>query len=111
MNCLADHLYDLYIIHDTAKNVWDSLENKYNTEEASSKKFAVSRYLNYKMTDDKSVEEQYQELQKIAHEIFIEGIKLPDQFQIAVIIDKLPRPGRTLRISLSIKLRSSHLKV
>jgi len=90
LNCLADHLYDLHLIHKTAKDVWDALQYKYNTEEAGSKKFAVSRYLNYKMNDDKSVEEQSQEFQNIAHEIFVEGIQLPEQFQIAVVIDKLP---------------------
>jgi len=63
LNGLSDNLYDLYLIHETAKNVWDALQNKYNTEEAGSKKFVVSRYLNYKMNDDKSVEEKSQELQ------------------------------------------------
>jgi len=69
LNGLADHLYDQHLIHKTAKDVWDALQNKYNTEEVDSKKFDVSRYLNYKMTDDKSVEEQSQELHNIAHEI------------------------------------------
>jgi len=41
----------------------------YDTEEDGSKKFDVSRYLNYKMTDDKSVEEQSHEILKIAHEV------------------------------------------
>jgi len=90
LNCLADHLYDLHLIHNTAKDVWDALQDKYNTEEAGSKIFTVSRYLNYKMNDDKSVEEQSHELQNIAHEIFVEGIQLPEQFQIVVVIDKLP---------------------
>ena len=110
MNGLSDNLYDLYLIHETSKKVWDALQNKYDTEEAGSKKFVVSRYLNYKMTDDKSVEEQSQELQKIAHEIFVEGIKLPDQFQIAVIIDKLPPTWKDFKNTLRHKTKEFSLE-
>jgi len=41
------------------------------------------------MNDDKLVEVQSHELQKIAHEIVVECMQLPEQFQIVVIIDKL----------------------
>ena len=41
------------------------------------------------MVDEKSVEAQSHELQQIAHDIISEGMKLDDQFQVAVIIDKL----------------------
>lgn len=44
------------------------------------------------MVDERSVEAQRHEIQKIAHEIITEGKPLDEQFQIAVIIDKLP-PG------------------
>ena len=48
--------------------------------------------MNYKVVDERSMEAQSHEIQKIAHEIIIEGMPLDEQFQIAVIIDKLP-PG------------------
>ncbi|KAA0041756.1 uncharacterized protein E5676_scaffold95G00320 [Cucumis melo var. makuwa] len=53
----------------TAKQVWDALQKKYDTEEARSKKYAVSRY---QMTDDRLVEAQSHEIQKIAQEIISE---------------------------------------
>ncbi|CAL8117236.1 unnamed protein product [Prunus armeniaca] len=59
-------------------------------EEAGAKKFVVSRYLKFQMVDEKSIEAQSHKLQKIAHEIIIEGMNLDEQFQVAVIIDKLP---------------------
>ena len=91
-NGLCDDLYDYYSTYKTAKEVWEALKKKYDTEEAGVKKYAVSRYLKYQMVDERSVETQSHELQKIAHEIITEGMPLDEQFQIAVMIDKLP-PG------------------
>ena len=42
------------------------------------------------MIDDRSVEAQLYELQKISHEFFSEGMPLNDQFHKVVITDKLP---------------------
>ncbi|GKD35544.1 hypothetical protein Tco_1251053 [Tanacetum coccineum] len=44
------------------KELWDSLETKYMAEDASSKKFLVSNFINYKMTDSRPVMEQYNKL-------------------------------------------------
>lgn len=90
LNALSDELYDYYANYKTAKDVWEALFKKYDTEEAGAKKYAVSRYLKFQMTDDKSVVAQTHDLQMIAHEIISEGMVLDEQFQVAVIIDKLP---------------------
>ena len=62
------------------------------------------------MNDDKSVEEQSQELQNIAHEIFVEGIQLPEQFQIVVIIDKLPPAWKYFKNTLRHKTKEFSLE-
>ncbi|GJV46970.1 zinc finger, CCHC-type containing protein [Tanacetum coccineum] len=46
----------------TSKELWDTLEAKYMAEDASSKKFFVSNFTNYKMTDSRPVLKQYNEL-------------------------------------------------
>lgn len=66
------------------------LDKNYDTKEVGAKKYVVNRYLKYQMTDDKSVEAQSHEIQNIAYKIVNEGMILDEQFQIAVIIDKLP---------------------
>ncbi|GKF68555.1 hypothetical protein Tco_0198234, partial [Tanacetum coccineum] len=38
----------------TAKELWESLEHKYKTEDAGTKKFMVARFLDYKMVDSKN---------------------------------------------------------
>ncbi|GJT40096.1 retrotransposon protein, putative, ty1-copia subclass [Tanacetum coccineum] len=47
----------------TAKELWESLERKYKTEDAGTKKFVVARFLDYKMVDSKNVISQVQDLQ------------------------------------------------
>ncbi|KAB2595294.1 hypothetical protein D8674_030744 [Pyrus ussuriensis x Pyrus communis] len=68
------------------------------------------RYLKYQMVDDKSVEAQSHELQKIAHEIISEGMVLNDQFQVAVIIDKLPPTWKNFKNSLRHKTKGFSLE-
>ncbi|KAA0035842.1 uncharacterized protein E5676_scaffold344G00540 [Cucumis melo var. makuwa] len=93
----------------TAKEVWDALQKKYDIEEVGSKKYNVSRYLKYQMTDDKSVEAQSHEIQKIAHEIISEGMPLDDQFQV-VIIDKLPPLWKDFKNTLRHKTKEFSLE-
>ena len=62
LNGMTDSLFDIYQNVESAKELWDSLEAKYMAEDASSKKFLVSNFTNYKMTDSRPVMEQYNEL-------------------------------------------------
>jgi len=62
------------------------------------------------MTNDKTIEEQSHELQKIAHEIFVEGMKLPEQFQIDVVIDKLPPAWKNFKNTLRHKTKEFSLE-
>jgi hypothetical protein len=57
------------------------------------------------MVDERSVEAQSHEIQKIAHEIITEGMPLDDQFQIAVIIDKLPPRWKDFKNQLRHKTK------
>ncbi|GKB11018.1 hypothetical protein Tco_0844941 [Tanacetum coccineum] len=59
---LSDALFDVYQNVGSAKELWDQLESKYMAEDAFSKKFLVSNFNNYKMTDSRFVMEQYHEL-------------------------------------------------
>ncbi|GJZ97134.1 pol polyprotein [Tanacetum coccineum] len=74
LNGLIDPLYNVYCKTTTAKELWESLERKYKTEDAGTKKFVVTHFLDYKMVDSKSVVSQVQDLQVLLHDIHAEGM-------------------------------------
>ncbi|GKD43323.1 hypothetical protein Tco_1267968 [Tanacetum coccineum] len=67
LNGKSDPLFDIYQNVESSKELWDSLEAKYMAEDASSKKFLVSNFTNYKMTDSRPVMKQYNELFDFKH--------------------------------------------
>ncbi|XP_073307181.1 uncharacterized protein [Primulina huaijiensis] len=53
LNGLADLLYNVFCEKKTAKELWESLDRKYKTEDAGAKKFLVGRFLDFEMVDSK----------------------------------------------------------
>ena len=82
LNGLDDSLYNVYSPITTAKKLWASLDKKYKTEDAGTKKFIVGRFLECKMVDSKTVFSQVQEFQLILHEIEAERMILPETFRL-----------------------------
>nr|GLL24897.1 uncharacterized protein LOC109188561 [Ipomoea trifida] len=73
-----------------SKDLWDTLEAKYIYEDASSKKFLVSEFNEYKMVDNHSIMEQFNEIVIILGQIRQHDMNMDDSIAIASIIDKLP---------------------
>ena len=82
MDWMDDSLYNVYSPITTAKKLWASLDKKYKTEDAGTKKFVVGRFLEYKMVDSKTVISQVQEFQLILHEIEAKSMILPEPFRL-----------------------------
>ena len=80
----------MYCAFNTTRELWESLDKKYKTEDAGLKKFVVGKFLDYKMLDSKTVISQVQDLQVILHDVHAEGMSLNESFQVAAIIEKLP---------------------
>ncbi|WJZ85230.1 hypothetical protein VitviT2T_004776 [Vitis vinifera] len=110
MNGLADSLYNVYSDKKIAKELWESLDRKYKTEDAGAKKFVVGRFLDYKMVDSKTVVSQVQELQVILHEIHAEGMMLSETFQVAAIIEKLPPAWKDFKNCLKHKRKEMSIE-
>ena len=71
MNSLNDSLYNVYSSKRSSKELWESLDRKYKTEDAGSKKYIVGRFLDFQMVDSKAVVSQVQELQLISSTRFM----------------------------------------
>ncbi|GKC55060.1 hypothetical protein Tco_1077805 [Tanacetum coccineum] len=113
-----DPLYNVYCKTTTAKELWESLECKYKTKDAGTKKFMVARFLDYKMVDSKNVICQVQDLHVLIHDIYAEGMTLSETFQAAAIIEKLPPSWvdfknylKHKRKEMSVKYLVVHLRI
>ena len=63
MNSMSDALFDVYQSMELAKELWEALENKYISEDASSKNFVVSQFNDYKIVEERLVLDQLYEIQ------------------------------------------------
>ncbi|KAK3026780.1 hypothetical protein RJ639_040258 [Escallonia herrerae] len=65
LNGMSNTLFDAYHAVKTAKELWNQLERRYITEDATSKRFIVFKFFDYKMVDGRSVMEQFNEIKSI----------------------------------------------
>ena len=62
LNGLDNTLYKVYCAFNTTRELWESFDKKYKTEDAGLKKFVVGKFLDYKILDSKTVISQVQDL-------------------------------------------------
>ena len=110
LNGLDNTLYNVYCAFNTARELWESLDKKYKTEDAGLKKFVMGKFLDYKMLDSKTVISQVQDLQVILHDIHAEGMTLSESFQVAAIIEKFPPIWKELKNYLKHKRKEMRLE-
>ncbi|GKB10778.1 zinc finger, CCHC-type containing protein [Tanacetum coccineum] len=89
LNGMSDPLFDIYQNVESSKELWDSLEAKYMAEDASSKKFIVINFTNYKMTNSRPIMKQYNELLGILGRFTQHKMKMDEAIQVSCIIEKL----------------------
>ncbi|GJY30148.1 hypothetical protein Tco_0413643 [Tanacetum coccineum] len=97
---------------------YDSLEVKYMADDASSKKFLVSNFTNYQMTDSRPVMKQYNELLGILGRFTQHKMNMNEAIQVSCIIDKLPPSWNDFKHTLKHKKEEltlvelgSHLRI
>ncbi|KAK3029035.1 hypothetical protein RJ639_040087 [Escallonia herrerae] len=110
LNGLDNALYNVYSPMVNVKALWESLERKYKTEDAGSKKFVVGKFLDFKMVDSKTVISQVQEFKLILHNIHAEGMVLGESFQVAALIEKLPPTWKDFKNYLKHKRKEIKLE-
>ncbi|XP_073017842.1 uncharacterized protein [Primulina eburnea] len=90
INTLSNRLYDLYNSIESLVKIWNALEYKYKTEKEGTHKFLILKYLEFVMTDTKSVLYQIHELKLIVTKLLELKIIISESFEVGTIIDKLP---------------------
>nr|GEX11236.1 zinc finger, CCHC-type [Tanacetum cinerariifolium] len=93
LNGMSDSLFDVYQNVETSKELWDTLEAKYMVEDASSKKFFVSNFTNYKLTDSRPILEQYNELLGILGRFTQHKMNMDESIQSWAVICALRSPS------------------
>nr|GFA53336.1 zinc finger, CCHC-type [Tanacetum cinerariifolium] len=78
-------------------------------EDASSKKFLVSNFMNYKMVDTRPVMEQFHEMLRILGQYVQYNLMMDEAISVAVIIDKLPPSWKDFKHSLKHKKEELNL--
>ena len=96
---MSDALFDVHQGAKSAKELWEALENKYVTENASSKNFLVSQFNNYKMVEECSVLEQLPETQHILRHFKQHKMHMDESIIVSSIVDKLSPLGKSLKQS------------
>ena len=90
MSGLADLLYNFYCItYQTSKQLWEALDKKYKLKDASTKKFLVGNFLDFKMVNTKLVVNQMKKLQVIISDLHNEGMIINEPFQVVAVSEKL----------------------
>nr|GEV92147.1 zinc finger, CCHC-type [Tanacetum cinerariifolium] len=96
----------------------DFLKAKYMAEDASSKKFLISNFINYKITDSRPVLEQYNELLSILGRFTQHKMNMDEAIRVSCIIDKLPPSWKYFKHTLKHKKEElalveldSHLRI
>ncbi|GJS32777.1 zinc finger, CCHC-type containing protein [Tanacetum coccineum] len=100
LNGMSDPLFDIYQNIESFKELWDSLEAKYMAEDATSKKFLVSNFTNYKMVDSRPVMKQYNELLGILERFTQHKMNMDEAIQVSCIIDNLPPSWKDFKHTL-----------
>ena len=100
LNGMTDSLFDIYQHETSSKTLWEKLEARYMTEDASSEKFLVSRFLNYKMIDEKPVIEQFHEIERILNTFKQYNLHMDEAIIVSAIIEKLPSSWKDMKKSL-----------
>lgn len=107
---MTNALFDLFISNKSAKAIWETLEKKYETDDAGKKKYATGKWLQFKMVDDKPIMNQVHEYENLVADILTEGMKMCDVLQANVLIKKLPDTWSNYRNHLKHKKRDMSLE-
>ena len=90
LNNMSNPLFDLFVIFKSVKAIWTKLEAKYGLDNARKKKYVVSKWLQFRIMDDKLLIEQVHTYENMCAQVLAEGMKMYEILQANVLIENFP---------------------
>ncbi|KAL3498510.1 hypothetical protein ACH5RR_041242 [Cinchona calisaya] len=103
LNGMSDGLFDTYQDAISAKDLWERLEPRYMREDATSKKFLVSHFNNYKIVDGKPVMQQLYEIERLLNNFKQHKMNMDETIIVSSIVDKFPPSWKDFKRSFKHK--------
>ncbi|XP_074283883.1 uncharacterized protein LOC141608426 [Silene latifolia] len=110
LNLMTNTLFDLFMVHKSAKTIWELLEKKYGADDAGKKKYVVGKWLGFQMVDDKPIMEQVHVYENYCADVVNEGMKLDEIFLANVLLEKFPPSWSDYRNHLKHKKKDLSLQ-
>ena len=110
LNHMTNTLFDLFMIHRSAKAIWAALESKYGGDDAGMKKYVVGKWLQFTLQDDKPIMDQVHVYENLCADVINEGMGLNDIFLANVLLEKFPPSWSEYRNHLKHKKKDLSLK-
>ncbi|GJU69297.1 zinc finger, CCHC-type containing protein [Tanacetum coccineum] len=100
LSTLTDRLYDLYTPMTSAREIWNSLEEKYTAEKEGADKFITFKFFEFAMEDNVSILDQVHEFLILVSKFKNLNIEIPEKLLVGAIITKLPSSWHNYRKKL-----------
>ncbi|GJV46554.1 zinc finger, CCHC-type containing protein [Tanacetum coccineum] len=97
---LTDRLYDMYTPMTSAREIWNSLKEKYIAEKEGADKFITFKFFEFAMEDSVSILDQVHEFLILVSKFKNLNIEIPENLLVRAIITKLPSSWHNYRKKL-----------
>ena len=109
LNHKSDPMFDVFVAKKSAKDIWIILESRYGGDDVGRKKHIVGKWLQFQMTNDKSVVEQIHEYENLMANVLSEGMKMCEILQANILIKKFPPSWNDYRNHMKHKKKNLKL--
>ncbi|KAA0052347.1 ty1-copia retrotransposon protein [Cucumis melo var. makuwa] len=110
LNHMSDPMFDLFVVQKSAKDIWSTLKSRYGGDDVGRKKYIVGKWLQFQMTNDKSIVEQIHEYENLMANILSEGLKMCEILQANVLLERFSPSWNDYRNHLKHKKKNLKLR-
>ena len=96
---MSNPLFDLFVNFKSVKIIWTKVEVKYGSDDAGKKKYAVGKWLQFQIIDNKPIMKQVHTYENLCLEVLNETMKMCEILQANVLIKKFRHFGVTTEIT------------